>query len=164
MSATTSMAKSLESATDILAASSTFRGRCGASDATAAKRYIGWDTLADNEGLQERRPFAIVKVTARGSNQVSEGIAVDLVAGGGVLIYMCDDARYSDDHSESYIDFLEFIGGAMDNMELVSGVSDAFPFHSAELILPPQRTPRSERTPQNDYWEAAFLLQYGDRE
>lgn len=164
MAATTSMGKALESATDILAESSSFQSRCGAADADAAANYIGWDTLADNEGLHDRRPFAIVKVTARGSNQVSEGIAVDLVAGGGVLVYLCDNARANLDHSESYLDFLEFVGGVIDDMEADSGVSDAFPFHTAELILPPQRTPRSERTPDNDYWETAFLLQYGDRD
>lgn len=163
-----SMAMALEAATETLAGCEAFQERVGAADADAAREHIGWDTLEDNEGLAIRRPFAIIKITARGANQVADGIAIDLVAGGAVLIYLCDNADGNLTHAENYLDFLGFVGAVIDQMEAVSGYGDELPFHDAEMILPAMRTPRGERTPNNayapanDYWEAAFLLRYGD--
>jgi len=82
-----SLAAALDAATDTLAASSTFQSRVGAASAAAAKARIFWDNLLDNDGHRSQRPFAIVKLTSRGANQVGEGIAIDLLAGGGVLVY-----------------------------------------------------------------------------
>lgn len=160
-----SMASALDAATDTLSESDSFQERCGVTTAAAAKAMIGWDTLADNEGLEKRRPFAIVKISTRGANEVGEGIVIDLVAGGGVIVYLTDNARHAQDHNQSYRDFLVWVGNVIDEMEELSGFEDVLPFHDVEMIVPPQRTPRSERhAPDNDYWEVAFLLTYGDRE
>jgi hypothetical protein len=158
------MAAALDAATETLAASASFQDRLGVGSAAAAKDHIAWDTLVDNDGLQGQRPFAILKVSTRGGNEVGEGITIDLVAGGGIIVYLADNARETADHNDSYRNFLEFCGNVIDDMEELSGFGDYLPFHDAEMILPPQRTPRNQRTTDNDYWETAFLLQYGDRE
>lgn len=159
-----SMVAALDATTETLAASTSFQQRLSVANADAAKKVIAWDTLTDNEGLAKRRPFAIVKISTRGANEVGEGITIDLVAGGGVIIYLTDNARATLDHNQSYRDFLGWCGMVMDEMEQLSGLDDYLPFHDAEMILPPQRTPRNARTQDNDYWETAFLLQYGDRQ
>lgn len=160
-----SLLQALDAATETLAVSACFRNRVGASHSWQARKHIGYDTLVDNDGLHVRRPCAILKVTSRGSNEVAEGIAIDLVAGGGVILYLCDNAREQRDHSQSYRDFLRFAGGVIDDMELRSGFDEYLPFHDAEMVMPPQRTHRSVRSQDqsNDYWECAYLLQYGDR-
>jgi len=159
-----SIALALDAAVATLADSSGFQSRVGASTAVEAKEHIAFDTISDNEDLTSKRPYAIVKVSSRGSNQVAEGVAIDLVAGGGILIYLTDNARKDADHNLSYRDFLVFCGNVIDDMEQDSGFGDYLPFHDAEMVMPPQRTPRDKRVPgQMDYWEAVFLLQYGDR-
>jgi len=160
-----SMVDSLDAAVETLASSGAFQSRVGVATSAAAKDHIAFDTLVDNDGLASHRPFAIVKIATRGSNQVGEGVAIDLVAGGGILVYLADNARSNQDHGLSYRDFLTFVGLVIDDMEQDSGFNDYLPFHDSEMVLPPQRTPRDVRVPgQMDYWEVAFLLQYGDRD
>lgn len=159
-----SLVEAIDAAVETLTASTAFQGRCGVDNPTAAEARIALDTLTDNDGLKERRPFAILKIATRGSNQVGEGIVIDLVAGGGVIVYLTDNSR-SDEHSQSYRDFLEFAGMTIDDMERSSGFDMNLPFHDSEMILPPQRTQRSERqVGSHDYWEVAFLVHFGDRE
>jgi hypothetical protein len=165
MSLNGSLVDALDAAINTLAASSTFQGRCGKSSASDAEDCIFLDVITDDQGLENQRPFALLKIATRGSNQVAEGVAVDLVAGGGVIVYLTDNARSDASHKLSYRDFLRFAGKVMDEMEEDSGFGDYLPFHDAEMILPPQRTPRSERQARrHDYWEVAFLLNFGDRE
>jgi len=116
-----------------LAASTAFQDRIGVQLSTKAKDRIVLDQLQDNEGLHPRRPFGLLKVASRGANQVGEGIAIDLVAGGSIILYLTDNARYQGDHKQSYLDFLEFTGLVIDEIEGVSGFNDYLPFHDAEM-------------------------------
>lgn len=123
---------------------------------------IYYDTVTAIEGLHERRPYALVKYAERGSHVIAEGVAVDLIVSGGILLLLEDNANYRDDHNDSYLDYCNWIGSVMDEIEILSGSDDYLPFRS-DLIFSPQRTERGKRQEDHDYWTAAFVLEYGDQ-
>lgn len=146
----------------LLANCAAFKTRTGSADATAAAEHIRLDRIFDSHELHSQRPFALVKITQRGANAVSDGVSVGLEAGGNVLVAFEDNANYGDNHDDSYVDFLNFAGACIDQMEALSGVGAYLPFHNVDMVLAPIRTPRAEQQPDFDYWVCAFVLEWGD--
>jgi hypothetical protein len=159
-----SHALALESARQTLAVTTVFAERVAAADPGAlAATHIWLDEIADNDGLSDHRPYALLKYCDRGSTVIAEGIQVDLIVSGGIVLWLEFDAR-SDltDHDDQYVDACNFFGGVIDQMETLSGSGDYLPFRS-EMIVAPHRTSRKDRRTGNDYWWAAYLLVYGDQ-
>jgi len=159
-----SQALALESARQTLAVTTVFADRVAAADPGAlAESHIWLDEIADNAGLSDHRPYALLKYCDRGSTVIAEGTQVDLIVSGGIVLWLEFDAR-SDltDHDDQYWDALNFFGGVIDQMEALSGADEYLPFRS-EMIVAPHRTERAKRRTGNDYWWAAWLLVYGDQ-
>jgi hypothetical protein len=124
--------------------------------------HVFLDQVADGEGLELLRPYALLRYAARGSNVIADGVEISLTVGGGILLVLEDNARQTTDHGTSYGDFLNFAGGVIDDMEDLSGRNDYLPFKS-ELIYAPTRVRRADRQDDNDYWICVFLLTWGDQ-
>jgi hypothetical protein len=159
-----SLSLALEAARQTLLQSTVFQNRVYAADPEGAvANHVHLDELADNDGLSGLRPYALLKYCDRGSQVIAEGIQVDLIVSGGILLWLEFDAR--DDlttHDDQYWDACNFFGGVIDQMEELSGADEYLPFRS-ELIVAPHRVPRAQRRTGYDYWYAAFLLHYGDQ-
>ena len=155
-----SLSDALSAAESTLLASATFVNRILANTADQPEDHVHLDQLADNSGLDALRPYALLRIAGRGSNPIAEGIEISLTVGGGILLLL-DDISRGPTHRLSYLDFLDFCGNVIDDLEDLSGQSDYLPFKS-ELIFAPQRTLRANRTSDNDYWTAVFLLNWGD--
>jgi hypothetical protein len=159
-----SLSLALESARQTLLESAVFAAAVEAADPGAElASHVHVDEVTDNDTLTAYRPYALLKYCDRGSTVIAEGIQVDLIVSGGIILWLempASDAY--DDHQDQYWDALNFFGGVIDEMEGLSGTEDYLPFRS-EMIVAPHRTPRRDRRPGNDYWWAAFLLSYGDQ-
>jgi len=156
-----SISLAIDAAQQLVLASSTFTDRVEAVHVgDAAGDHFHLDTLAANTGLQDERPYALLRYASRGSNVVAEGIEVDLAVGGRLLL-LFEDLSQHDDPADSYLEFCNWIGGIIDDMEQISGQEQYLAFKS-EMIFGPIRTQRSKRSDTYDYWSALFLLTYGD--
>lgn len=159
-----SLSLALEAARQTLLQSSVFQDRVDLADPGASYEDHVWlDELADNDGLSSYRPYALLKYCDRGSVVIAEGIQVDLIVNGGILLWLEFDAR--DDlttHNDQYWDACNFFGGVIDQMEALSGSDEYLPFRS-DLIVAPHRTERAKRRDGYDYWWAGFVLHYGDQ-
>jgi len=157
-----SLSEVVTGARTLLANCTAFKTRTSSADATAAAKHIRLDKIFSARDLHHKRPFGLVKITQRGANAVSDGVSVGLSAGGNVLIVFEDNAKYGDNHDESYVDFLNFAGECIDQMEQLSGSGSYLPFYNVDMVLAPVRTPRAEQQDGFDYWVAAFVLEWGD--
>ena len=152
---TSTMALAVGSAIELLAASPTFQTRVGAANAAAAKAniytYEAARRAASNggEAIKGLRPFAIVDMSDSFNWQpISQGCsAIHLQVAGQITVVISDNARLTDiggddGPNDSYLDFLNFAGGVMDDMSgrLNNGVQDTFGFQAVEMIEPPVRT------------------------
>lgn len=158
-----SMSLALAAADAVLQQSATFAARVEAADPGASlDSHIYYDQMAANSGIASLRPYALLKVGSRGTNVLGEGVAVDLVVGGGIILLLEFNADQTiTTHKENYLDALNFFGGVIDEIEALSGVNDNLAFRS-DVVFPPLRTRRAERDPTNlDYWSMVAFLDYG---
>lgn len=158
-----SMALAIEAAENTLLASESFAARILAADpAAAVAERVYYDSIAEDTGMATMRPFALLKYAQRASNVISEGIQIDLMVGGGLLLLLEDNVSEEfKTHNDVYMDFVNWIGSTIDEMELLSGDDEYLPFRS-ELVFAPRRTKRAGRQTDRDFMTAAFLLTYGD--
>jgi len=145
--------------------SAEFQTRTGAANAAAALAFIYLDVVSNDAGMSAKRPFALIKVSQIGSNQISDGTAIDLSVGGDLVLILEDDATNQTVHDDSFLDFLNFSDEVMQDLRLASGVEGEFPFYEEQLVWAPSRTRRAERdSSNNDYWVSAYQLSWGDFE
>lgn len=175
VTATSSMARAIASAISLVAASSTFQTRVGAGNATAAlasiyayELYEPAENVAD-EDQAALRPCAVIDF---GENfewiALAQGCSsISLDCSGQILVIIEDNAAKkwvnadsTDDYNDSFLDFLNYCGGVMDDMsgKLNNGSEDTFGFSGVSMLAPPMRTPHEERTSVNDQWFAFFGL------
>ena len=157
-----SLTDALTVAKDTLLASESFDARIVQKAGVPAVTHVHLDQVADSDGLATARPYALLRFAGRGSNPIAEGVEISLIVGGGILLLLEDNARETSTHESSYLDFLTWCGEVIDEMEDLSGKDDKLPFKS-EMVFAPQRTPRNQRTGDNDYWTCVFLLSWGDQ-
>lgn len=165
VTASGSMALAIDAARTLVLASTAFTARVAAAptQGTAAE-HVYLDIAENYDRLQDLRPFLSLKYADRNSVVIAEGVAVDLIVNGDLVLVIEDNANYPEptDHNDSYLDFLNFAGGVIDDIEELSGSDAYLPFRS-EMLIAPRRTPRAEREEKNDYWATAFRLTYGDQ-
>lgn len=163
-----SLRLALEGARDLVAASSTFQTRRGVATAAAAAPFLKFHEeavifLQPGVTLAEQRPFGVIGIDRHGFLQIGQGLQVHLGATGGILVLLSDNPRTPDNHSESFVDFSDFVGGVMDDVAANSGKSynaganSYWPFNSIELVVDPYRPPMTE-SEADDFWVAAFVL------
>ena len=159
-----SLSESLDAARTTLLACAAFSAAVEAADPDrTVTQHIFFDCLADSEGLAGWRPYALLKYCDRGSTVIAEGIQVDLIVAGGIVLWLEMDAREDlTDHNDQYLDACNWFGQVIDQMEALSGSGQYLPFRS-EMLVAPQRTMRSQRREDHDFWSAGFLLVYGDQ-
>jgi hypothetical protein len=159
-----SLSLAMQAAVNTLLASEAFADRIHDADPSAEiGDRVYYDSLFDTDNLSLKRPFALLKYAERGSNVIAEGLQVDLIVDGGILLLLEADAnREYSSHNDVYVDFCNWIGQVIDQMELLSGDGDYLAFRS-ELVFAPRRTKRAARSEEHDYLTAAFVLHYGDQ-
>jgi hypothetical protein len=175
VTATSSMARAIASAIDLIASSSTFQTRVGAANAAAAKAHIyGYETYipADGAGDEDQSPLRPCATIDIGENFDWDAIAagcthIRLDVSGAVVVILEDNANLTwvnedsdDDYNDSFLDFLNFCGGVIDDMsgKLHDSTLDTFGFQSVSMLSPPFRASTEARTAGNDHWFAVFGL------
>lgn len=159
-----SMAVPLERLRETIAASATFQTRTGSADATEAIEHVYRESVANGGGLSELRPYVVVRLGQQGANEIAEGVQIELVVSGGLLVFLEANADETiEDEGENYIDFLNFAGLLFDELTQLSGVDDYFPSRRIELVYAPTRTLRAARNAElgNDVWQVCWLFNYG---
>ena len=187
VTATSGFAKACQGAIDILARSSTFQNRVStyhsgtaATVAGALNHIYGYECfLRDSVSLADLRPYALVIDDESVFDRIGQCQQHQMDLSVGVLVVISDKARLTDVHGESptddwndsWLDFLNFSGGVMDDAAAVfggdydAGASFYWPFHTIETVSASVRTPVKSRNPGDDgsdYWEAIFSWQYGE--
>jgi hypothetical protein len=157
-----SLSLALDVAKTTLQASTAWIAAVAARDPDGDFEHLLYYSLDNDNGIAEQYPLALLRYASRGSNPIAEGISVDLVVGGGILLLIEELADPQLGDQDSYIEFCNLVGKVIDEMELLSGEGDYLPFQS-EMLVAPQRTKRAEQSGENDYWQAVFLLRYGDQ-
>lgn len=160
-----SMAESVICLRDTVAALPEFQNRATpAYDLAGAKTRIYFDIATEfHDRVWERCPYAVIKFAEQGAVEVADGVAIDLLGGGGLVLALFDNARFPKNHGHSTLDFLSFAGSLFDAITEQPGYDDTFPINAGTLVMPPMRTPRVERRqPDNDYWACAWTFSYGE--
>lgn len=161
-----SLSESIAALATTLADCAAFRARVMAGSRADALRSIHYGALIDAEGLRLKRPFASLWFAVAGANAIADGMSVDLRSGGGIWLRFEDNAEHQDCPADSYTDFLNFVGETIDQLHELAGYNDYLPIQDTDMVLQPTRTPRTLRTSQsgeNDYWQAVWLVSWGDR-
>jgi len=161
-----SRSEALAAIEEMLADSSTFRTRVSAADRAAAKAkiYYGSANLADAVSAAER-PLAVLALGGGSSLQIGDGDQIELGRDGEYILALVDDADSDHTDKESYLDFLNFMGGVEDDIDDLarddydSGTKVYWPVIEIRIILEPARPKRDWRQVEGeDYWIGIFAL------
>jgi len=156
-----SISEVLEAAELTLLASDEFQRRIKSAHAgDAVADHVHHNLVTNTDGLQEIRPYALLTLSSRGSNVLSEGVSIDLAIGGGILLLL-EDVALGDTHKESYRHFCNWVGKIIDEMEALSGV-DRYLAFATDMVFAPRRTIRSQQSDTHDYWSVVYLLRFGE--
>lgn len=160
-----SMSLPIYGAAQLLAASETFQAAVGASNDSAAMGSIFLGEIhGDFETLNDLRPFAVLVHDSHGAVQIGDGAQIHMGSTGGIMLVLTANADPTlTDPSDNYLDFINFIGQVLDEMQELFGSDDGttqfWPFSTVSIHTYPQRTPPSQR-PNEDFWVAAFILNH----
>lgn len=139
--------------------SSTFQTETGTASAAAALAYIHLYLESEADILNQKRPMAVLRYPVHGYHQYASGPSMQ--AAGTVRVLLFANAKNPADEDQSYIDFLDFAGQVIDELVAAGSLDATF----AELDMPmaqePLRTPRDQRSDKNDFWMAAWDINYG---
>ena len=127
--------------------------------ASAKQRILldGW-TVEDiaNEDFHLPRPFAIVGYPKW--ILVDTGSQCWHVSASVLQAYFTMDHPRAAGHDEGYITFANLVGEVLLESVQHGGPQGVLNGASLSMSLAPQRTPRSQRSKNHDFWEAAFAL------
>jgi len=165
-----SLSLALDSVRELAAASATFQAARSVETSELAKPHIhlDWvDEFAEEDGLEAMRPYIVVAEDGHGYDQQGEGVGIDLAGGGIVVVAIYATAECPENHSESKLIFTNLAGQIIDEMADNSGESydDGnachFPARSIQLLQRAVRSNKTERSNGNDFWWAAWSLEWG---
>ncbi len=137
-----------------------FQNYTGSQNAAEALERIRYYTVRDDADTWKQRPFALLKMTQRGSNSIGDGVVVELATGGSILLSLEDNAKHKESDDDSYIEFCNFAGSVMDDLEDNSGFNDHFATDQTDVLFGPERTPRNQREEQADFWQIVYVVNY----
>ena len=143
-----------------VAGSATFQTKVGALDVNEAISKVAlqhWtvDALPAADHHLDR-PFAIVDYPQ--IRLTNNGNQCLYVTDSRLSVYYTMDHPAATSHEDGYIEFSNFVGNALFEATDQGGFENSIPVQQVETIIPPRRIARSERTPDHDFWEAAYSI------
>lgn len=171
VAATSLEAKAVKSVRDLIAASPTFIARQTAyapegTDPLDRVYIYEADDMTLGVDLRTLRPFAVVGLSEDAAYRaVSNCSVVDLEASLGVYVVFVDNARFADVggadvQSDSYLDFLNFMGGVLADMSgAFGGPLDLVGFNGIETVESLSRSPINERQ-SDDYFAVVLKFKF----
>ena len=175
--ATSHLARAVSSIRNLLAGSTTFQSRTDSADATEAMRhvhlyehrhdvYIEPPPELDQSELD--RPYAVIMLDDQQQYSAiyASCVGVSLLLDAAVLVILQQTARYAaaadseHDPADSYLDFLNFVGGVVEDLDGKLGdvtAGDEYGFRSVQMIMSPVRTSPEHRQSE-DYWTTWLLF------
>lgn len=143
-----------------VAGSSTFQTKINAANLTeslskVALQHWSVDALpAADHHLT--RPFAIVDYPQlRLRNNGNQCL---YVTDSQLSVYYTMDQPVATTHEDGYIEFTNFVGQSLWEATDQGGFENLLPVQEVATIIAPRRIARSERTPDHDFWEAAYSI------
>lgn len=139
---------------DMLAASATFQALVGAADATAAALKIHLFELlaADADGLDGRRPFAVLGCGRVSSNLVAGGAQLYLRSQGQLWLYLTDNHDGALEIRTAGLAFAAAAGGILADLAGLSGQDGQLAIEQFETSVAPQIVAPQDRA-ISAYWE-----------
>lgn len=146
--------------------------RLGADDQTDAESKVYYDLFEADDVAPERPFFVIVESELRWSTPGSNAFC-----GGAVDVFFTEQAvdPEADDedapvgeglaHKRSKVYFAAWVGQLMANCADRIAESSLIKIERIELLIPPQRTPREHRDPDDpsrDYWWTCWRFHVGE--
>ncbi len=171
------VARSVDAARKLIARSLTFQTRInthhggGATEANALNHVYYFDAFTWGiDNLRPKRPMAIIADNDAQWFKIYPACArVNLSLAGSVAVVITDNARFTatnpnttppgtDDTRDSYIDFLNFWGGVIDDQDGKFNADgfDEYGFDEIEVFENPWRPLANQRT--DDHWIASVLF------
>lgn len=146
---------------DMLANSTTFQARVGAFNAAAAyKKIFRTFVRRDDDEHRSLRPYATVLTTPQVQYVLDSGGDKNyLLPEGTVGLLLLDNDRYEPDIEESAIDFENFVGGVLTDLEAQAAVSGGLAVIGLEL-LSIRRLPEEVERMQGCWWEALLGIRW----
>lgn len=138
----------------------TFQTMVSAANATAALANIHIVAKSAASNWPAARPFAIVSTP--------QGFTVNRGGFGNGRMWLMFErttpAQYASSHEDAYYDFANLMGAIV--VELANYcdlVGDGALMMPAQGIVPAAEPQRSANSEQDDYWQAAYWVNYGPR-
>lgn len=164
-----SAALAVTSARTLISQSSTFqnyindRHEGGATAANALNHIYLFEVWSSQEDIQDKRPYCLITLDDHAYDQLAQCSVPSLVTNGGVLAIFSDTAQAAntadneggtDEYYDSYVHFLNFMFGTLDDMSGLFGGDSVYDFNGIALPGPPDRPPIADRD-SDDYWIGA---------
>ena len=145
----------------ILADTTAFRDRSGATTSDKAKERIHYGLAKLAELGTNERPCAVLAHGGGGALAIGAGDAIVMGSNGQIVVVLVDNAKYRNHEKQSYLDFCNWVGQIFDGVGDLAGVDYEsntkvyWAFNGGETLIEPTRTGLDMRSSE-DYWIAAF--------
>lgn len=146
---------------DMIAASATFQARTGLPTQAAAYAKV-FRTFVRREDDEHRslRPYATILTTPDLRYLLDSGGDKNyLLPQGAVGVLISDNDRYPEDINDSSIDFENFLGGVMVDLEAQAAVQGNLAVIEIELVAI-RRLPEEIERAQGIWWEGLLLVKW----
>lgn len=140
--------------------SAAFQAQVGAStaDAALAKIFLSAEKAKDDREFAALRPFAVVG-TYSDIARIAEfgGTKNYLRPKGTILLFLTDNDRWPDDPADSSINWDNFIGGVIDDLEGMAALDDNLAI--VELVLEESHHSQPDRkNSQTPFWSGLISV------
>jgi hypothetical protein len=155
------IAKPLQLLVDLLAASSSFRARAGATTDDEARKRLHWPHLAV-EIWEVERPCAVI-MQAKGSPKArwkASGGRNLLRWSGQLDVLIADNDRFPDDLQESQIDFETYLGCVMDDVRRYAAEDDKLAVSAIDVVEPAAYSNLIDLPSVTPFWIAKFRVDW----
>lgn len=141
----------------MLSESAVFQAWVGAGDATEAL-----DSILYVEKKDLQRPFAVIDIGEDWeSEQIAAGLRGSFVNSGQLLLFFEADVAEGATDGDALIDFLDPVGGVIQDIQVLSGQGGYISIHSIIMSEPPDRADDNEDPPEGDHYNIEFTITWG---
>ena len=152
--ATGPLGNTIQKLEDLLAASSTFQAKTGASDVAAAKTFIFYMSWP---GPDYQKAFAVIEHPEDASLNYAKFAPKVFIESGTHSMSLVAPYDLVGDEKDGFITVCNFIDSTIKDMLDIEGDSDNYVMNDV-TVDGPYRVKREERESRGDYWQADITI------
>lgn len=154
------LSKMLSNLRTLVAASSTFQTWTGSADATEALDHVYYLTAPKNAS----KPLAMVSLTPMPSEYFkmhAAGTSNKMHIKSRMLLTVVDDLNTPADPADSYVHYLNHVGGVLDDMTTLAAQGGYLAVTGVDLLEAPWLLHKDEQAQLGDIFRSKWLLEVG---